>query len=74
MYAETLNEIEGSVESVYSTMTTICTRAGLPPLQLGLNKEQMRAKIRHERRVELALESGLRLYDLKRWRIVIRYI
>jgi len=43
-------------------------RGGLPDLPLNLNKEQMRERIRRERRIELAFE-GKRLYDIWRWRI-----
>ena len=69
MYAEAQNEIGGADESVYNVMKSIRERAGLPPLPANLSKDQMREKIRHERRVELAFEGGLRYYDLKRWRI-----
>ncbi len=37
-------------------------------LPAELSKEEMRAAIRLERRIEMAFE-GLRYYDLKRWRI-----
>jgi len=40
----------------------------MPPFPAGLSKEQMRERIRHERRIELAFE-GLRYFDLKRWHI-----
>jgi len=69
MYAEAQNEIAGPDASVYQAMTDVRARAGLPPLPAGLTKEEMRQKIRHERRVELAFEQGLRLYDIKRWHI-----
>lgn len=40
----------------------------MPALPAGLSQEQMRAEIRHERRVELAAE-GLYYYDIRRWKI-----
>ncbi len=68
MYAEAKNEISGPVESVYSAINSIRERVDMPDLEEGLSQSEMREKIRHERRVELAFE-GLRYYDLKRWRI-----
>lgn len=41
----------------------------MPPLPAGLTQNQLRGRIRHERRVELAFE-GQRYFDLKRWRII----
>lgn len=69
-YAEVQNELEGPDATVYELINEIRTRAGLPNLPAGLSKEQMREKIRHERRVELAFENGSRYFDLKRWRIM----
>lgn len=66
MYAEAENEIAGPDPSVYSAMTRLRARVHMPPYPSGLSKDQMRTRIRHERRVELAFE-GLRYYDLKRW-------
>jgi hypothetical protein len=43
----------------------------MPPLPAGLSQAQMRDRIRHERRVELAVE-GLRYFDLRRWGIAIQ--
>jgi hypothetical protein len=69
MYAEAQNEIVGPDVSVYKAMEDLRARVNMPPLPAGLSKEQMRERIRHERRVELAFEQGLRYFDLKRWRI-----
>jgi hypothetical protein len=66
MYAEAQNEIAGPDASVYQAMTDLRARVGMPPYPAGLSKEQMRERIRHERRIELAFE-GLRYFDLKRW-------
>jgi hypothetical protein len=69
MYAEAQNELVGPDASVYKATTDLRARAGMPAFPLGYTKEAMRERIRHERRVELAFESGLRYYDLKRWHI-----
>ncbi|WP_145715023.1 RagB/SusD family nutrient uptake outer membrane protein [Chitinophaga japonensis] len=66
MYAEAQNELAGPDASVYKAMTDLRARVGMPPYPAGLTKEQMRARIRHERRIELAFE-GLRFFDLMRW-------
>lgn len=68
MYAEVQNEIAGPDATVYGAINTIRSRVNMPPLPAGLTKDQMRDKIRHERKIELAFE-GLRYFDLKRWRI-----
>ncbi len=68
MYAEAQNEIAGPDASVYKVMTDLRARVGMPAYPDGLTKEQMRERIRHERRIELAFE-GLRYLDLKRWHI-----
>jgi len=70
LYAEAANESQGPVASVYSAINQIRNRGDIlmPPLPLGLSQTDMRARIRHERRVELAFE-GFRFDDLKRWKI-----
>ncbi len=70
LFAEAQNEAVGPDASVYQQVNEVRNRPGvnMPPLPEGLNKEQMRERIRHERRVELALE-GIRYFDLRRWRI-----
>lgn len=67
MYAEAQNEASGPDESVYEAMNQIRSRAGMPEIPAGLSKDQMREMIRHERRIELALEA-LYLHDIRRWR------
>ena len=69
-YAEAANETDGPTAAVYSAINQIRNRAdiNMPPLPAGLSQTQMRAAIRHERRVELAFE-GFRYDDLKRWKI-----
>lgn len=67
-YAEALNEADGPVADVYKYVNLIRDRAGLPGLPAGLSKEDMREKIRHERRIELAFETH-RYFDLHRWKL-----
>lgn len=65
-YAEALNEYAGPVDEVYDAVNAIRERAGLPELEEGLTKEQMRERIKHERRIELAFENH-RFFDVRRW-------
>lgn len=68
-YAEARNEVLSQPDdSVYYAINTIRARSSvaMPALPQGLNKEQMRARIRNERAVELAFEDH-RWYDIMRW-------
>ncbi len=67
-YAEAQNEASGPDGSVYNAINAIRDRAGMPDLPLGLSQDEMRAKIRNERRIELAFEEH-RFFDIRRWRI-----
>lgn len=67
IFAEAENEVNGPSQEVYDAINQVRQRAGQPALPAGLDKEAMRERIRHERRVELALE-GKRYFDLMRWR------
>ncbi len=42
----------------------------MPELSVGLSKDELREKIRQERRIELAFE-GHRFWDVRRWKIGI---
>jgi hypothetical protein len=66
-YAEAQNEAVGPDGSVYYAINQVRNRSHLPNLQEGLNQDQMREAIRHERRVELAFENK-RWLDLIRWK------
>jgi len=66
IYAEAENEVAGPVASVYDAINQVRTRAGMPNLQAGLTKDQMRDKVRHERRVELCFEES-HFYDMRRY-------
>ncbi|MDD3854011.1 MAG: RagB/SusD family nutrient uptake outer membrane protein, partial [Syntrophomonadaceae bacterium] len=68
MYAEAQNESEGPDPSVYNALNKIRDRADMPQITPSLTKDQMREVIRHERRIELALE-GIYYQDIRRWRI-----
>ncbi len=70
-YAEAKNEVSGPDASVYDAIDQLRNRAGMTTLSSampGLSKDEMREVIRNERRIELAFE-GLRLSDIRRWRI-----
>ena len=66
--AEAINEYAGPTADCYKYINAIRTRAGLPELEAGLSKEEMRKKIQHERRIELAFELH-RFFDVRRWMI-----
>ena len=67
-YAEALNEAEGATGEVYKAVNAIRDRAGMPVLPASLTREEMRGRIRNERRVELAFETH-RYFDCHRWKI-----
>lgn len=66
IYAEAANEANGPSEKVYNALNRIRERADMPALTAGLSQDQMRDKIRHERRIELVFENH-RWWDLLRW-------
>ena len=66
-HAEALNEAQGPVADVYSSVNLIRTRVGMPALPTGLTKDQMRERIQRERQVELCFEDH-RFYDVRRWK------
>lgn len=68
-YAEALNEYEPGNADILKYINQIRERAGIPGLKSDLSKEEMREAIRRERRVEFALEGGMRYMDIRRWRI-----
>ncbi len=72
MFAEAKNEVSGPDASVYSAIDQVRGRAGIamPATdQVKYNtKDKLREYIRHERRIEFALE-GQRYNDMKRWNI-----
>ncbi|MBO9732794.1 MAG: RagB/SusD family nutrient uptake outer membrane protein [Chitinophaga sp.] len=66
-YAEALNEADGPVADVYQYVNAIRDRSGLPALPAGLSQHEMRERIHHERRIELAFETH-RYFDTHRWK------
>jgi starch-binding outer membrane protein, SusD/RagB family len=68
-FAEAENEAEGPNPDVYNSINATRKRAGMPNLKPGLTKEEMRERIRNERRVELAIEEH-RFHDVRRWKIL----
>lgn len=72
MYAEAKNELSGPDGSVYTAINQVRGRSGISMPDVDQTKyntkETLREYIRHERRIEFALE-GQRYNDLKRWEI-----
>lgn len=69
-YAEAQNEAVGPDASVYEAINKIRSRnsVNMPALPAGLSQQQMRDRIRNERRIELAFEEH-RFWDVRRWKI-----
>ena len=65
--AEALNEYYGPDDEVYDAIEVIRKRAGLDGLAEGLSQEEMRDRIKHERRIEMAFENH-RFFDVRRWK------
>lgn len=70
MDAECKIELGKIDESVYEDIDMIRKRAGMPVVDRAkyADQESLRKFVRHERRVELAME-GLRWFDICRWKI-----
>jgi len=68
-FAEAKNEAEGPSQAIYDVVNAIRKRAGIPHIPTGLTQDQLRERIRRERRVELAFEDNIRYQDLKRWQL-----
>lgn len=67
-YAEAQNEaLLAPDQSVYDAVNEVRNRSGQLDLPENLTKEQMRERIKNERRIELLLEEH-RFYDLRRWK------
>ena len=67
IYAEGVNETNGPTAAVYDAVNQVRARVSLPELPAGLSKDQMRAAIRHERRVEFPFE-GIHLFETRSWK------
>ncbi len=75
MYAEALIELNQNLDKAATLINTVRSRAEMPLLEdSGFSTSDlqsqvtMRGIVRQERSVELALE-GLRLFDIRRWKI-----
>src|SRR5690606_13677242 len=74
MYAEARNEALASPDddtnpiNIYTAVNRVRQRAGMPAIATGRTKAQMREIIRHERRIEFAME-GFYYNDIRRWKI-----
>jgi starch-binding outer membrane protein, SusD/RagB family len=75
MYAEALNEASPGHPDIKLYVDMVRQRNGvnMPPIPDGLSQEEMRQRIRNERRVELAFEDH-RLWDLRRWMQAVEYL
>lgn len=69
-YAEAKIELNQIDESVYDAINLVRQRPDvlMPGITTGKSQEELREIVRRERLVELAFE-GLRLFDIRRWRI-----
>ena len=75
MYAEALNEASPGNPDIKLYVDMVRQRNGvnMPPLPDGLSQEEMRQRIRNERRIEFAFEDH-RLWDLRRWMQAVEYL
>ncbi|MDR1666463.1 MAG: RagB/SusD family nutrient uptake outer membrane protein [Bacteroidales bacterium] len=56
----------GHLDEARDAVDEIRRRVNMPPLPPGLSQEELILRVRHERRVELAME-GFRYFDVRRW-------
>ncbi len=56
----------GHLDEAREAVNEIRSRVGMPELPADLNQAQLILRIRHERRVELAMEEN-RYFDVRRW-------
>jgi hypothetical protein len=73
MRAEALIESGSTAQEIYDLIDGVRGRVGMPTIEAvegtGLNQSQLRAILRHERRVEFCME-GTRYADMLRWKDV----
>ena len=75
-YAEAQNEAVGPSSAGIGGLTPVeavnqvRNRAGMPSLPSGISQDDLRERIRNERRVELAFEEH-RYWDVRRWMIAM---
>ncbi len=64
--AEAINEAEGPT-AAYTYVNQLRSRVGMPAYS-GITKDQLRERIRNERRIELCFEDH-RFFDERRWKL-----
>ncbi|MBK5720959.1 RagB/SusD family nutrient uptake outer membrane protein [Dysgonomonas sp. Marseille-P4677] len=64
--AEAINEAYGP-DQAYQYVNQVRARVGMPPYK-GMTKDQLRERIRNERRIELCFEDH-RFFDERRWKL-----
>jgi starch-binding outer membrane protein, SusD/RagB family len=67
MYSEAKIELNQVDNSVTSAINEVRNRVGMP-FVLSTDPVRLRQLVRRERKVELARESGLHFFDMRRWR------
>jgi hypothetical protein len=69
-YAEAKIEGDQIDQSVYDAINAVRQRpsVNMPPITSGLSKTELRSIVHKERMYELAME-GVRLFDIRRWKI-----
>ena len=67
-YAEALNEYAPGNPDIEHYVNLVRERSDQPALPNGLTQDEMRERIRRERRVELAFEEH-RAWDVRRWKV-----
>lgn len=60
----------GHLEEASDYTSLVRERVGMPALPNGLTQDQLRLRIRNERRVEFAFEGTFRFDDVRRWKII----
>lgn len=56
----------GHLDEATAAVNEIRARVGMPSLPANLSKDELRLRIRHERRIELAMEED-RYFSVRRW-------
>lgn len=67
-YAEAKIESNDIDQSVYDAINLVRSRVDMPEVSAGKSQAELRSIVRIERKSEFAFE-GLRLYDIRRWKI-----
>jgi hypothetical protein len=67
-YAEAKIEANDIDNSVYEAINAVRNRVDMPDVPMGSSRDELRKAVRVERKSEFAFE-GLRLYDIRRWKI-----